>query len=218
MKILSVLADLKPNYLSQAVQSIIIPDCHSLLDVGCGENSVVQYFNQKLKKTVGIDLFKGAINKSRKKKIHNKYINADVMEIDRLFPDKSFDCVLSIDVIEHLPKKKAIALIKKMEKISRKKIVIQTTNGFVKQDPVGGNIYQIHKCGFTVTELRKRGYKVFGMDGPMFFRGECAKIKYKPEILFAIISALLDGIFRFIPEYSFNLLACKDVGSQTANE
>ena len=191
----------KPKFLASELQRIIFPGCRTLLDVGCGNNSVVQFFNKKLESSVGMDLFAKSIG------IHDTYIKANALDIDKYFKPKSFDCVLSIDVVEHLEKKQALELIKKMERIAKKCLVIQTTNGYLKQGPEGGNPYQVHKCGFTTDEFRKMGYKVMGMDGPKFLRGECARIKFKPKILFSILANILDPVYRFFPEASFNLLA-----------
>ena len=199
----------KPRFLAYQIKKLIVPGCQTLLDVGCGENSVVQFFNNNLEKSVGVDLFEKSIKKAKHRGIHNLYIKGNVLDINKFFKPGSFDCVISIDVIEHLEKNQALELIKKMERIAKKSVVIQTTNGYLKQGPEGGNEYQIHKCGFTASEFRKLGYKVVGMDGPRFLRGECAKIIFKPKILFSIMANLLDLVYRFFPEASFNLLAYK---------
>mgnify|MGYP001585621594 CR=1 FL=1 len=191
----------KPKFLAYELRKIIFPGCKTLLDVGCGENSVVQFFKPNLQKTVGVDIFAKSIG------IHDTYIKANALDIDKYFKPRSFDCVISIDVIEHLEKNQALELIKKMERIAKKCLVIQTPNGFLRQGPEGGNPYQVHKCGFTADEFRKMGYKVKGMDGPKFLRGECAKIRYKPEILFSVLANILDPVYRYFPEASFNLLA-----------
>lgn len=211
MCLYELLKNLKPKFLANELQKIIFPECRTLLDVGCGDNSVVQFFNQKLEKTVGIDLFKETVRRSKEKGIHNEYIKGDVLDIDKFFKPKSFDCVITIDVIEHLDKKEAIKVINKMEKIARKHVVIQTTNGYLKQDMVEGNIYQIHKCGFEVDEFRKLGYKVVGMDGPKFLRAECAEIKWQPKILFSVLANILDPLYRYFPKKCFNLLASKKI-------
>lgn len=199
----------KPKFLAYELRKIIFPDCKTLLDVGCGENSVVQFFKPDLQKTIGVDLFAKSIEKAKIKGIHDTYIKANVLDIDKYFKPGSFDCVLSVDVIEHLRKKQALELIKKMECIAKKCLVIQTTNGYLKQGPEWGNPYQVHKCGFSSQEFREMGYKVVGMDGPKFLRGGCAIIKFRPKIIFSILANVLDPIYRFFPEVSFNLLAHK---------
>lgn len=201
----------KPNFLANELKKIIFPECQTLLDVGCGCNSVVQYFKGRLKKTVGVDMFGEAIKESRRKRIHNRYINCNVLDIKKQFGPKSFDCVISIDVIEHLKKNEAKKLIREMEIISKRYVVIQTTNGFIFQGPEEGNPYQVHRCGFMPDDLKRLGYRVIGMDGPKILRGKCAKIKHHPMMLFAIIANLLTPIFKYLPSYSFNMLAYKKI-------
>ncbi len=211
MSLYGLLKKIKPRFLANQLQKIIISDCETLLDVGCGNNSVVQFFIKKLEKTVGMDVFEEALKKSKEKSIHNEYIKGDVLDIDKFFKPKSFDCVISIDVVEHLDKRNALSAIKKMEKIARKHVIIQTTNGYLKQDIVEGNIYQIHRCGFEVDELRKLEYEVVGMDGPKFLRAGCAEIKWRPKILFSVLANILDPIYRYFPKKCFNLLAYKKI-------
>lgn len=211
MNLINFLQKKKPNYLSIKIKKIIFPDCKTLLDVGCGDNSIVQFFKNKLKKSTGIDIYKASVKKSIQKSIHQKYIIGDILNLNKYFKNKSFDCVLCIDVLEHLKKNEALNLIKKMENIAKKVVVIQTTNGFVKQGVFKGNKYQIHQCSFESGELKKMGYKVIGMDGPKVFRGEFASIKYHPKILLAIIINLITPIFFFFPKHSFNLLAYKKI-------
>lgn len=202
----------KPRFLAFELQRIIFPESQTLLDVGCGGNSIVQLFNKRLKESVGIDLFENSIKMAKEKGIHDSYTKCNVLDIDKYFKPKSFDCVLSVDVIEHLEKNKAIELIRKMEDISKKYIVIQTPNGYLYQGAEGGNPYQTHKCGFTYDELKKFDYNIIGMDGPKFLRGKCAEIRWKPKILFSILSNILDPFYRFFPKRSFNLLAYKKTG------
>jgi len=211
MNITTFLQKKKPQFLSIIIQKIIFPNCTTLLDVGCGNNSVVQFFKKKLNKTTGIDIYELSIKKSKQKNIHQKYVVGDILNINKYFKNKSFDCVLNIDVLEHLEKEEAINLIKRMENISKKIVILQTPNGFVKQNSIKGNKYQIHKCNFKKNELKKMGYTVIGMDGPKIFRGEQASIKYRPKLFFTIITNLLTPIFFFLPQYSFSLLAYKKI-------
>lgn len=76
----------------------------NLLDVGCGSNSPVHTFSKKIY-CVGVDAFAPSIEASRQKGIHREYYQMNVLEIDKNFDPKSFDCVLALDVIEHQKKK-----------------------------------------------------------------------------------------------------------------
>jgi len=204
---ISKLEKLRPNFQARELRRIIPRDCRILLDVGCGENSVARHISG-IDEKIGIDIFPEAVKKSKESGIHNKYFCDDVRKIGELFQPKSIDCVMAMDLVEHLDKQEALDLIGKMEKIGKKVVIIQTTNGFFPQGEYASNPCQVHKCGFSVKDFRSRGYKVLGMDGPKFLR---KKSFSEPEagMAISILANLLDPIFRFIPEKSFNLLAYK---------
>jgi 2-polyprenyl-3-methyl-5-hydroxy-6-metoxy-1,4-benzoquinol methylase len=142
----------------------MVKDCKTLLDVGCGEHSGIGYFKKK-PYSVGVELFEEALKKSKKSKIHDKYLQIDAMDVDKYIPDKSFDCVMLNAVIEHIEKEEGKKLIKKLEKIAKKIVIISTSNGFIAQGAADNNPWQVHKSGWTVEEMRERGYKVIGIEG-----------------------------------------------------
>src|SRR3989338_9256449 len=89
---------------------LAVGSCKTLLDVGCGSDSSIKLFSHKLS-SVGIDAFMPSIEKSRKAKIHNSYKQMDALDIGKAFRESSFDCVIALDVIEHLDKKDSFRLI-----------------------------------------------------------------------------------------------------------
>src|SRR3990170_2553627 len=93
-------------------------DCKSVLDIGCGDDSPIKFFSRRFY-SEGVDIFLPSINKSKKETIHNKYHKMNILAIDKKFKPNSFDCVLALDVIEHLDKKGGLKLIKKMERIAK---------------------------------------------------------------------------------------------------
>lgn len=133
-------------------------DCKSLLDIGCGTSSPVQYCNKRIYK-VGVDAYLPAIRESKKKKIHQKYYKITVDKLSNTFKEKSFDCVVAYDLIEHLSKKQGKKLIIDMERIARKKVIIFTPNGFLKQGAEFGNKFQIHLSGWSPKEMKKKDTK-----------------------------------------------------------
>ena len=84
-----------------------IGKCKTLLDVGCGNDSPIKSFSKKFY-SVGVDIFKPSIEKSKNLKIHNKYYKINVLDIGKKFKPNSFDCVLASDLIEHLSKEDGI--------------------------------------------------------------------------------------------------------------
>lgn len=187
----------------------VMKDCKSVLDVGCGETSPIKNFSKRLY-AVGVDVYKPMIIKSKKNKIHNKYYVMDVMKIDKKFKNNSFDCVLASDLIEHLDKKSGLELIKKMTNIARKKVIIFTPNGFLEQGAREGNIFQVHKSGWNVNEMQKLGFRVIGINGIKFLRGEYSTIKFKPEIIFRFISDITQLITKYYPKLAFQMLCIKE--------
>lgn len=180
----------------------------TVLDVGCGSWSPLA----NVKKTfysVGIDIHKPSIEEIKKKKIHDDDKVGDVLNLDKFFKPKSFDVVVALDVVEHFEKKQGLDLIKKMESIAKKKVVIFTPYGFTKQDPVDGNPFQKHKSGWTIAEFDRMGYKLHGMRGFRFIRGEYATIKYKPWFLWGIISTLSQAFVYNFPQLAYQLIAVK---------
>lgn len=180
--------------------------CNTILDVGCGKNSQIQYLNVYY--SVGVDIFEPYLQESKEKKIHNKYIKTDITRIK--FKSNSFDAVLCTEVIEHLTKEEGTELIKKMKKWARKKVIITTPNGYKLQGTTHNNIFQKHKCGWNTKELRKLGFKVYGRRGWKGFKnikGNDGMIKYKPILLWIILLDLTEKITHNYPNQACNLLA-----------
>ena len=134
-----MLKKLRPDFCAIELKKLILPSATSLLDVGCGENSIAKIFRGRMAKTIGVEIFPEAIEKAKKLGTHDEYHIIDALDIDRLFMAGQIDCVLCRGTVEHLEKEKAFDLIKKMEKISKKVIIIETTNGFYPQGEFEGN-------------------------------------------------------------------------------
>jgi len=189
---------------------INLVDCKSVLDVGCGSDSPLEKTKLSLYKE-GVDLFEPAILESKKKGLHNKYKIIDILDIDKVYHKKSFDAVVAFEVIEHLKKQKAIELIKKMESIAKKKVLISTPNGFLAQKIHKNNPYEVHKSGWYENELKNMGYKCYGIRGLKFIRGKGSKIKYKPWIFWGIVATISELLVFFYPKTSFGIFAVKDL-------
>jgi len=189
------------------LEKVIIP-CKNLLDLGCGSNSPIQYFSKKCY-CVGIDIYEKNIEESKSKKIHNEYFQIDVLNINEHFQPNSFDCVVALDLIEHFPKDKGIQLIKVMENVAKRRIVLFTPNGFVPQHDEK-NPWNRHKSGWTVEEMRSRGYKVIGMNGLKYLKGEFAAPRYKPRLLWYLISEITQLFVRNRPKLAYQILCVKE--------
>ena len=196
----------KPYYQALAKE---LRGYNSVLDVGCGSWSPLA----KVKKNFyseGFDIHRPSIKKIERTKTHDKYKIGDAERIDKFYEPKSFDAVMALDLIEHLEKKNGLRLLKKMEAIAKKKVIVLTPNGFIKQDSIEDNPYQVHQSGWTVEELKKLGYKVYGMRGLKFIRGEKASIRYKPWFFWGWLSTLSQFLVYWFPHFAYQLMAVKD--------
>lgn len=185
-------------------------DCNTVLDLGCGYNSQIQYCNVPF--SVGVELFEPYLQESKKKGIHNQYIKTDIRKVE--LKPKSFDAILCSEVLEHLTKEEGYELIKKMEKWARKKIIITMPNGYLWQNGYDNNPLQEHKSGWSTEELERLGFKVYGINGWKKLRGYKGSVKYKPTLLWGIIANLTQKITYRHPKYAFQLFAVKETGDK----
>lgn len=192
-----------------------LKDCNTILDIGCGDDSPLNFLQNKYY-TVGIDGHKPSIIKSKNNKIHDDYIVGNLKNLKRLVKKKSFDGAMALDVIEHFRKEDGYKLLDNMEKIAKKKVILVTPNGFVPQYNKGNKL-QAHLSGWTVSDFKKRGYKVEGIYGTKFcniFRNEEANLRFKPRIFWTLIWGVLVETSHYLytkknPQHSIALLAVK---------
>lgn len=186
--------------------------CRSVLDVGCGADSPLRRI-KKTFKSEGVDLFKESIKKSKAQKIHDSYKICNIIKLGKVYKDKSFDAVIALDVIEHLKKEDSIKLIKDMEKIARKKVVLLTPNGFYHQDAYDNNPYQVHISKWGIKDLKNLGYRIHGLRGFKYLRGEYATIKYNPWLFWGALAFLSEIPLYLVPKLSYHLFAIKKLRS-----
>ena len=184
--------------------------CRSCLDVGCGNHSFIPLL--EFDYTAGVENFAPAFEDAKKAGTHNEFCLADVRDIGKHFAENQFDCCVALDVIEHLTKKDGHTLIRDMERIARKKILLFTPNGFLPQTSLYNNDLQEHLSGWTADEMMALGFKVLGMYGPKFMRSEQHQHKFKPAALSGMVAALLHFAFtRWQPRYAAAIVCVKDV-------
>jgi hypothetical protein len=185
--------------------------CHTVLDVGCGKSSPLRFVPGP--HLVGVDGYGPAIEEARAGRTHDEFLSGDVRKLTELFPDRKFDACVALDVIEHLPKEDGWLMLKSMEKLAKKRVVIFTPNGFVPQRSQDGDL-QEHLSGWTAEDLRPLGYQVMGMCGPKSLRGEYHRIKHKPRAFWALLSTIADFTYtRSHPASAAAILAVKNLGT-----
>lgn len=193
------------------LEKALIGNVNSVLDLGCGPHSDIGYFKKQLERTVGVDLFLPSLNISRENQLHHEYYKIDILSAVEYFGENSFDCVVALDVIEHLEKTDGLRLLDQMETIARKKVIIFTPNGFLEQKPFDGNEWQRHVSGWEIDEMRQMGFDIIGINGWKPLRGPRARIIIRPKSFWKRMSYLSQLYVTKNPLYAFQILCVKNL-------
>jgi hypothetical protein len=186
--------------------------CRTILDLGCGWNSPAKFLHEP-EVLVGVDGYKPDLDKAKLHGTHDEYVSGDVRGAAALFPGRKFDACIAMDVIEHLTKDDGLQMLRSMEQLAGKRVVIFTPNGFVPQFSEDGNLQQ-HLSGWEVAEMQKMGYEVVGMHGPKGLRGEKAMLKYRPRPVWSLASVIGHYLYtRQRPETAFSIFCTKKMNS-----
>lgn len=186
----------------------------TVLDVGCGDGHFMSQINSDKKfEVLGVDFFDPYIEKAKKTGVYKKIIKMDIKKMQ--LRKQIFDSVLASQVVEHLTKKEALKIIKKMEKYTLSTIVIGTPNGRFDWGPRDGNKLQKHLSQWTADEFRKIGYTVYGQ-GLKLVYGQDGLLetnlgKFKILRLALFLLSYFSSPFVYIfPQYATYLIAVKD--------
>lgn len=139
-----------------------LSDSRTVLDIGCGIGETLKDFCCPIK--IGVDAHRPYLE-------HAKYgdqfikLNYRAERLNELFLPKSFDSITLIDVLEHFEKGVAWDVLRQVEEIAAKKVIIFTPRGFFQQLEVdhyglGGESFQRHRSGWEVDDFQSRGYNI----------------------------------------------------------
>lgn len=192
-----------------AALEIAVGQPDTLLDVGCGNNSPILRFQRRPGWSVGVDLYRPWLDESRRKRIHDDYVEADILKLGEQFQPGQFEVVLACDVLEHLTPADGATLLTLMEAIASQRVVVLTPNGFVPQDETWGNPFQVHRAGWTAEMLRARGFEVEGLNGLRWLRGERGGPRIRPRRIGERLAQWSQPIAGMRPDSAFHLLATK---------
>jgi len=181
--------------------------CETVLDLGCGQGFNSPLEGMPLTYALGVEVFEPYLEECRRRKIHTDYIRADIRGIE--FKDGSFDAVLMLEVLEHLTREEGRLLIDKCLSWARRRVIISTPNEYMWQDGYDCNPFQEHKSGWSVEDLRSLGFSVIGLLGWKKLRGYKAMQRYRPALLWEIISDVTQKVTYHYPRLASRLLAVK---------
>ena len=190
--------------------------CRTVLDLGCGPKSPLSALNH-LEKRVGVEPFGSYLELARASSTHDEFYQKLITDLE--FEPESFDAVIMIDVIEHMTEEDGLAAMKLAEKWARKKVIINSPNGFIAQKSLDGNPLQEHKSGWSYSRMKELGYHSRGLAGPKWLRQEVeaetmgddlmTSIRFRPRFFWFVIATLLQPIVYRIPQFAFSLMSVK---------
>jgi len=194
-----------PLELNSFVTSLLPKNSRIFCDIGCGYGSVgylirvSSLLSRRNVTLIGVDINKKYLRYLATFKIYDHLVLATASNLP--FRNKSVDVSIAIEVIEHLNKSDGYKMMQELDRISKDRVILTTPNGF-HQVLEAVNVYEIHRSGWTPSELRKLGFKVRGIGIRLWWR------KQNKIILF--LHHILTPLSIYIPQIGAFLIAWKD--------
>ncbi|HUW17753.1 MAG TPA: methyltransferase domain-containing protein [Sedimentisphaerales bacterium] len=142
----------------------IIESAHSVLDVGCGLGDYLEKYTNNSQRVVAVEPYLPYLREGQKKAPWAEFKNTDALTYFAQ-TDEKFDCVLLIDVVEHLEKEQAVQMVQRAIKHSRKTVFCQTPFGVHEQHRdlwnMGGDYWQTHRSVWDNTNLNELGFSFY---------------------------------------------------------
>ncbi|MDW8146121.1 MAG: class I SAM-dependent methyltransferase [Roseiflexaceae bacterium] len=187
------------------IVDMIPDDVESILDVGAGLGHLLEYVEKRKGiKGLGIEITDAKIEYARERGIDLRKGDAS----DLQFPDKSFDIVVSCEVIEHLPYGVYEKALKEIARVSRKYVLIEVPFDEKRR------FVRCPYCGATShPSYHMRSYNERTMESlfPSARLIEMKKIGRMREPVFA-------DLLSYIPQRSWPpLLVCPSCGYRNQN-
>ncbi len=192
-------------------------DCNTVLDLGCGPNSPIASC-RSIQLSVGVEPFKPYFEQARARKTHTEFLNCRIEEL--ALPDRSFDAVVLIEVIEHMEEAQALDVLSKAQRWAKKKVIVTSPNGFVPQGAVDGNRLQCHLSGWPLEKLQGLGFRCVGLAGLKFLRRDAHaeamtedlldSIRWRPRRFWFAVAALSQLLTYRVPSLAFGLFGVKN--------
>lgn len=147
------------NWLGERVVNWIAPT-DTVLDLGCGNLSTTGRI--KCATHLAVDAFWPYLEAI---KDSGPTMWGRLPHVLGEFPDKSYDWVLLLDVLEHCEGEHHALIVEGAERVARKGVVVFSPEGMEKQDAwdawgLGHNPWQEHISAVYAEDFRKRGYDI----------------------------------------------------------
>lgn len=145
-------------------------DGQTMLDIACGKGkwgfltclNASFLVNNPPKEIVGCDLFLPYLRFCKGLSgVYDSLVRCDARFLP--FKEGVFDIVLVAEVLEHLNKEDGDKIFAEAERCAKTKVVITTPQYPSHQKTLDGNLLQEHISRYTASDLKKRGFKVYGV-------------------------------------------------------
>jgi len=144
----------------QKLTKFIIQSSKSVLDIGCGIGDYLKYTSPDIKVTA-VEPHMPYLEVAKGKTPWVTFYNTDGISFLKNTNEK-FDCILLIDVVEHLPESESIQLVKLAKEHSNKIVFSQIPIGIHEQHGddwnLGGEFWQTHRSTWTKENIDKLGF------------------------------------------------------------
>jgi SAM-dependent methyltransferase len=144
----------------------LLPANAHILDAGCGTGiPYAKFLFEKGFKVVGVDFSKEMLKFAKENVPGVEFINRNITKLD--FPENSFDALISLNVIIHIPRENHGALFEGFHKILKSDGIMLVTMGICECEEVGEfcsermfwshfepseSLQIIKKCGFDIID------------------------------------------------------------------
>jgi hypothetical protein len=207
IRIGSLLHRMSPN--SDTFLARELAGCETALDLDCGYRSSAGRYG--FRSSIGLDSSEPYLRESRRRAVHKEYVKADISFIP--FRPKSFDVIIAVETLDRLTREEGAALLRGMEELARKRVVVTTSNRHLEHRTDVGHGAKEHKPGWEAAELVSLGFKVRGSGGWQKVGWGMSKMKHKSAIVRVLASIRQQLRAYYRPDSADQLTAVKHVDS-----
>jgi ubiquinone/menaquinone biosynthesis C-methylase UbiE len=158
------------------------------LDVACGQGkwgfAIKLGWSGNPKYSVGMDLWRQNLKFAKHHRIYDDLVLADARFLP--FVDRSFGAVCACEFLLHVRKNEGYRVLKELERVSKKTIVVSVPNKVVKVGLDRENPFEKDLSGWSAKDLSERGYKVrgvgFQISGRRISRNVLAGLTFIPSL------------------------------------
>ncbi|MBI3599652.1 MAG: class I SAM-dependent methyltransferase [Nitrospinae bacterium] len=171
-------------------------DNEKVLDIGCGEGTLVRMLAERGYESYGVDASLSGIEHAKKKNIPERIFLSDIETEGVPFPDYLFDCVCCFETIEHLTNPyRAMSEIKRVLKPSGK-LLVSIPNPMIGHPLIYPGLFtkRYFKEFLIVNGMKITNIRGWGVIPQLYF------IPDRQFILFKIMRRLLHSLYsRYTP-------------------